>query len=381
MTGRHTRRHGVVEVIEYWETDFHLPYSEVLVPRMLAYGTDLAYDTSFVGKWHLGTMLDDVGAAHPNEAGWAWYAGSFGNLGDEWFGEANGLLRHYTNWERLENGSWAQTSRYATTVTVDDAIGRMEAMTSPWLLVTSFNAGHSPFHVPPPELHDQPVTADSPIPDLLDAAMAALDTELARLLASVPDDTTVIVFGDNGSREETIRPPWSTVQDKGTITEGGTRVPFLVAGPLVRASGGTAGLVHVVDVFATIAQIAGVDLADVPGADGGPLVQDGIGLLPYLADPGRPSLRAVNYTDDANPNGPGPYDVDDRAVTDGRFKLVRSRGTGALEEALFDLGETNRETGPDLLKAPLAADAQVAYDLLTAELDRLEAEIVYDVPR
>ena len=36
---------------------------------------------------------------------------------------------------------------YATTVTADDAIARMEVMPEPWLLVVSFNAAHAP-HLP-----------------------------------------------------------------------------------------------------------------------------------------------------------------------------------------------------------------------------------------
>jgi arylsulfatase A-like enzyme len=380
MTGRHPRRHGVGEVIEYWESDFHLPYTELLIPAVLAGGVDLAYDTSFVGKWHLGTSLDDVGADHPNLAGWAWFAGSFGNLGNPWLGPLDGGSHNYTHWERIENGAFAPTDTYATTVTADDTIGRIAAMTPPWLLVASLNAAHTPYHVPPADLTTLAVDDLSEDPDLYDAIVEAADTEIGRILAATPADTTVILFGDNGTQTAVIREPWDPSQAKGTVTEGGLRVPFVASGLLVRAPGTECeGLVSIVDIFATIAQIAGIEVSALTNSTGAPLAQDGISLLPYFTDPERPSLRAVNYGERMFPNGPPPYSSDLRAVTDGRWKVIRVVNAPDFRDSLYDLSATGREED-DLLLAPLTPEAQVAYDQLSAALADYDASLVYDVP-
>ena len=68
------------------------------------------------------------------------------------------------------------------------------------------------------------------------------------------------------------------------------------------------------------------------------------------------------------------------AWMDDRYKLVRVEdvGRGSWDE-LYRIYLDSLDDGPDLIaQGLLDADAQAAYDTLAAELDALEADLVYD---
>ena len=83
------------------------------------------------------------------------------------------------------------------------------------------------------------------------------------------------------------------------------------------------------------------------------------------------------------PNGPGPFDLDARAVSDGRFKLV-AFDVPVSGELLFDLAADPQEQD-ELLQSGgvdgLSEPARDAYLALSAELDGLRTELVYDAPQ
>jgi len=106
-----------------------------------------------------------------------------------------------------------------------------------WL---AYVAPHSPFHLPPEDLHTQDLSGDAN--DIRDnprdyylAAVEAMDTEIGRLLDAMPADTldnTMIVFiGDNGTPRSVIDvAAFERTHGKGSLYEGGMRVPLVVAG-------------------------------------------------------------------------------------------------------------------------------------------------------
>jgi hypothetical protein len=159
------------------------------------------------------------------------------------------------------------------------------------------------------------------------------------------------------------------------VYEGGIGVPLVVVGRAVVAPGTeTAALVHAVDVFDTVAAMAGVDVHASGVVDA---TLDGVSFLPFLAEPGGPAVRQSVYAERFGPNGPGPYtSMDMVSVVAERFKLIRDNLTG--REELYDLEGVVQETD-DLLLAPLSPVASDAYDFLGAELDSLG--LAYDVPR
>ena len=75
-------------------------------------------------------------------------------------------------------------------------------------------------------------------------------------------NTHVIFLGDNGTVNEVIQPPFPNTRGKNTLYEGGIHVPLVIAGPAVAAPNRTnATPANMVDVFATILEIAGINVA------------------------------------------------------------------------------------------------------------------------
>lgn len=363
LTGRYSFRTGIGSVIRRNDRVALQPFpAETPLPTLLE-RAGAGYDHSMVGKWHLSSDLVG-GAGGPLDHGFNWTAGPE-------------RLNNYFRWLKQVNGKVARVDGYVTIDTTDDAVARANALREPWLLWVGYNAAHAPYHEPPPELHHRPDTST----DVLKyaAMVAALDTEIGRLLASIEPgvlaNTTIIFLGDNGTPGPVMFPPSN--RGKSTVYEGGINVPFIVAGRDVPPSSRgrtTAALVNTTDVFATVAEIAGVDPSvNVPHK---PL--DSVSILPVLADPDRPDPpRRFAYAEIFEPNGPGPYSKHDRAIRDSRWKLIRtyrSDRNPPTREEFYDLDAAPPGfDGVNLCPCPgnLTPEARAAYDRLVGELERL----------
>jgi len=356
QTGRYAARTGIGYVVGTEREGHELTPEEVTIPEMLA-NASTKWDTSLVGKWHLGSARSGPTETHPGRQGFAWYASTVENLHGP-----NGYYR----WTRDLNGVLGEADGYATTVQADDAITRTKQMTEPWFLTLAFNAAHAPLHLPPVALAGKLPPNASPA-EVYDAMLRAADAELGRVLASMPpgvrERTMVFVIGDNGTMQAGVRAPQNPDAAKGTVYEGGVNVPFLVAGPLV-THGESDALVHAVDLFPTVAAIAGVDPRSMPN----PL--DGRSLLPVLKDPAVEVHRWL-VTEQFGPNGPlAARNHYDRAIRGLRYKLVVSERDGKRVEQLFDL-QGRTDDGPNLLADGSLSEAErQALDDLRAELDR-----------
>jgi len=177
---------------------------------------------------------------------------------------------------------------YVTTDTTEDALACVRGGVD--LISVSYHAPHSPWHVPPAHLHSiAPILSDR---DRARAMLQAADRELGRLLAeALPRGYTVFVFMDNGTAQ-------ALGGRKGTVFDGGVRVPCLAAGPLV-APGVEDTPCGVVDLYSTILAVFGI-----PG-DGGPhMGPHSRSLLPLLQ--GQPEPRRWCYAERWTPVGSDP---------------------------------------------------------------------------
>ncbi|MEO0795200.1 MAG: sulfatase-like hydrolase/transferase [Verrucomicrobiota bacterium] len=214
-----------------------------------------------IGKWHLGSDPD----APNDHGGWPHYAGMLG-----------GGVPNYYSWTKTVNGT--NTSRYTvytTTDIVDDAIDWIEDQgTEDWFLWVAFNAPHSPFHLPPNDLHDydhldgsDADVAANPRP-YYEAMVQAMDTEISRLLESIDlADTTVIFMGDNGTPGQVVQYPFVRGHAKGSLYEGGVNIPLIIAGQSIPPSlegSINQSIVHSVDLYRTILDLFGVDPGVLP---------------------------------------------------------------------------------------------------------------------
>ncbi|MCY3001673.1 MAG: sulfatase-like hydrolase/transferase [Planctomycetota bacterium] len=360
LTGRLSFRTGLGQPIDEWLPEFALQLDERTLPEVLKAGSATPIATSAIGKWHLGSVaVGDVD--HPNLQGFDWFEGPFGNLF---------LNQDYFDYAKILNGVRVQSQVYATTDQVDDAIARVQAMPEPWFLYVGFSAAHTPLHAPPQNLHTYTLSGD---PDASRfehycAMVQAMDTELGRLLAAIPPDvrarTTVVFIGDNGSPNQVVTPPSIPSQSKGSLYEGGVRVPLLIAGRDAVAKGARcSALVQSVDLFPTVIELMEADLEQGVG-DNRPI--DGRSITRYLSQPLAPSQRTFAVAEKFEPNGFGPYTSTGAMVRDARWKLIRRSG---LPDALFDLQGLDRE-GVDLNDGSLTAEESAALARLQVWLDQ-----------
>jgi arylsulfatase A-like enzyme len=375
MTGRYGRRNGIGMLTKGSD---HLPTQEIGIAKVLDYSTAHQYSTSVVGKWHLAGPATHDWLKHPAALGFDWFAVAMMNLShsrrvDQDFG--------YSLWWKNTNGQEETVTDYPTTDQVDDAIARIKAMPQPWFLYLSFSAPHLPAHTPPHQLHSYRKTGGSKRVQY-NAAVESIDTELGRLLKSIDPkvlaDTTIIVMGDNGTPDYAIEPPFNESESKGGLQDGGTRVPLIISGPLIGQAGSqSAALVHIVDIFPTIAEIAGADIEKLFGSKENPgsLANwpiDGDSLIPFLSDPDSPGREFI-YTERFNPNGVGVTRKRDfRSIRNAKWRYIRD--IEGLEE-LYDLAANAPNAGPNLLAQPLSAEATRARKRLSLELDRFISEL------
>lgn len=358
LTGRYGFRVGLGEPVQNWQSVPALEFAEVTLPEVFDNAAPARIATSAVGKWHLGS-LSTGDADSPTLQGFDWFAGTLGNL---FFNE------RFDNYSKVTNGVAQQSTTYATTEQVDDALARMAVMPQPWFLYLAFNAPHQPFHAPPAHLHSYALSGDPDVTANLHykAALQAIDTELGRLLAAMPTsvraNTTILVVGDNGTPNEAVTPPADPGRNKGSLYEGGVSVPLIVAGKHVVQPGRTVdALTHAVDLFPTIAELFEVDYRAGIG-DNRPV--DGVSFASLLRDPAAPPVRHDVFHERFSPNGPGPYTSHGWMVRDARWKLIRRVGQADL---FFDLLGLVREGAPLDLGA-LDVEQQAAYAALDARL-------------
>lgn len=386
LTGRYGRRNGVGNTINAATSSKELRNTEVIIPRMLEL-SDHDYSSIATGKWHLAAYASFDNITHPQLMGFDHFDGNMGNLNEAGPLQNDGVTeRGYYRYEKNSDGvlSWSDT--YTTTETVDDTIRRIDSMKEPWFAYVAFHAPHTPLHTPPLELTDgaEPVS----IGETYRAMTRAMDTEIGRLLDSLDPEVrarTVIVFaGDNGTSEHGTIAPFRDSHAKNSPYEGGVNVPLIVTGPGVVGKGRSEdALVHVLDIYATVAELAGVDLSEVKDPDGLQVPIDSVSLVPYLVQADAPHERQFLYTENLYPNGRPPYLTEWNILRDERYKLIIGHKQGG---ELFDLvGDPHPEDGNENLNLlgegnpdPLTAEQQEAYDRLMAEMDRFLAEAVYE---
>lgn len=301
QTGRYGFRTRIGASIYPYSNAPALELGEVTLPEMLDLGTGARYAHAMIGKWHLGSYVVG-GDFAPNWAGYDHFSGSL-----------EGQIATYFSWRKVVDGVVSTSTRYATSACVDDALLWIGQQTRPWMCVVGFQAPHAPFHAPPANLHTQSLPGATPTPScpppggtdarpFYRAMVQALDTEIGRLLADLPAGvrarTTVLFLGDNGSESCVRVPPFPSL-GKATVYEGGVSVPLIASGYRV-SQGESSALVSTTDLFATVAELAGVDLGiSFPG-----LELDSVSFAASLQDPGH-EQRTWIYAESFTANGPG----------------------------------------------------------------------------
>lgn len=290
LSGKYGIKNCVQTVGENFDTT-HISLFEAVEDQ-----TSGAYDDAIFGKWHLS---DPVNLDHPSEHGVDHFEGIIGG----------GVGNSYYSWNKTLNGSQSTINEYATEHLTTAAINWITSRNKPWITIMAHPSPHTPFHEPPAGTFTQAPLNNNRQKFL--AMIENLDYETNRLLNAIDpavlNNTTIIFIGDNGTQGSIIR-DYASDHGKGTLYEGGTRVPFVVSGKGVsRLDEEEDGLVHVADLYATILEIVGASL---PGG-----VYNSYSFIDALIDPSA-DLKKYNYADLEAEN------ESDFAIRNNAYKLI-----------------------------------------------------------
>lgn len=325
------------------------------------------YASGCFGKWHLANQTNG-NRTNPNLMGFDHYSGNLG-----------GGLQNYSSWTKITNGMVANgpnnpETNYATSQVATEASNWIQQRGSnPWFCWVAFNAPHAPFHLPPSDLHSSNLTgtnadiAANPR-DYYLAMVEAMDTEIGRILdemdPAVRANTVVIFVGDNGTPGQVTPNPEVFTGSKGSLFEGGVRIPCIMSGSIVQAPGRAHdGLISLVDLFTTLLDAAGVSESVIPeGA-----ATDSQSFASYLSDSNAPPVRTCQFTERFVSPSSAPSNNDGKTIRLGDWKLIRN-DNGA--ESFFNLPDENT----NLADGSLTATEQTQYQVLNNKLDSLLAD-------
>ena len=321
------------------------------------------YASGCFGKWHLANNTNG-NRNNPNLMGFDHYSGSL-----------SGGIPDYFSWTKVENGVVTNgptnpETEYATSVTASDASNWIQQQgTNPWFCWVAFNAPHSPFHLPPANLHTATTLSGTAADiaanrrDYYLAMVEAMDTEIGRILTemdpAVRANTVVVFVGDNGTPGGLNPIPRVVRGSKGTLFEGGVNIPCIVSGAGVVTPGRTHdGLLSLVDVFTTLLDLAGLNASVIP--DGA--ATDSRSFAPYVTDPNATVVHTCQFSEAFAAPTSTPGNNDGKTVRSGDWKLIR-----------FDDGTTNLFNFPNenlnLSDGSLTPVEQANFDALNLKLD------------
>lgn len=143
---------------------------------------------------------------------------------------------------------------------------------------------------------------------------------------SVADNTLVVFQSDNGGPHHNARDEFAANAglrgQKGTIYEGGIRVPTIMRWPGLAAGTSTDRIVDVSDLLPTFCELAGI---------AAPLGVDGVSIAPLLLNQGQPRPREFLIHE------AGKH----QSIIRGRYKLIRDTDSNLeLYDLIADLAES-----------------------------------------
>ncbi len=355
LTGRYPQRNGTYDMFRNDKVDYGYEYPpeeyavspecilgmdvrEVLLPRVLE---QAGYVSGIFGKWDLGMLHRFL----PLQRGF-----------DEFYGFVNTGIDYYTH-ERYGVPSMYRNNEpttedkgtYTTYLFEREALRFMrEHKDKPFLCYVPFNAPHiasildKPRPVQAPakyvEMYDEPKDErDKRHIDHM-AAVTCMDDAIGELLrfldeSGLAENTIVIFFSDNGGSGTADNTPLRG--RKGTMFEGGLRVPCLVRWPGVVPPGSTCDeFLTALEIFPTLCRAAGAQ----PPAD---VVLDGFDMAPVLAGE-RSSPREEMFWQRRARKG----------ARVGDWKWVESKRGGGLYDLSQDIAEKHDLSAekPDVLE-------------------------------
>src|SRR6201987_1300267 len=324
QTGRIPNRSGMTTVAFQGEGG-GLPAAEWTLASVLKTG---GYKTFFAGKWHLG----EADYALPNAQGYdeMKYAGlyhlnAYTYADPTWFPDMDPELR--AMFQRVTKGALSGNAgqpakedfkingQYVNTPVINgqegvvgipffdeyvekaslDYLDRNANSTQPFFMSINFMKVHQP-NMPAPEFQLKSLSKTKYAGSVVENA-----TRIGRIMDKVRSlglDKNTYVFWttDNGAWQDVYPDAGYTPfrGTKGTVREGGNRVPALAWGPRIKAGSKNSDIVGGLDFMATFASLAGVKLPENDRA-GQPIIFDSYDFSPILFGTGKSARKNWFY--------------------------------------------------------------------------------------
>jgi arylsulfatase A-like enzyme len=352
LTGRYPMRYGLQTGVNRPWAEWGLPLEERLLPQRLK---EAGYITAIVGKWHLGASSRPY---LPTQRGF-----------DHQYGHYCGAIDYFTH-DRDGGFDWHRDDRvsrdagYSTDLIGQEAVRLIDAQPAgkPLFLYVPFNAPHSPLQVPQEHLERY-----AHIPKLQRRKYAAMvtrvDDQIGLITAALErrgmsKNTLLLFSSDNGGPLGFGANNGELRAGKGTLYEGGVRVPALAVWPgKIKAGVVVNEPLHVVDWFPTL-----LKLARVRGGKAG-LPLDGKDIWSTLVS-GKSSPHSELLLNAEAGRG---------ALRSGKWKLVFKGSLPATPDQVGELYDLAADPGETTDLAP--REPRTAKRLLAA-LSRYAAEAV-----
>lgn len=314
MTGRHTNRLNVFHTITGRSLLFE---DEVILPQILAQN---GYTNGMFGKWHLG----DNFPLRPEDRGFHEVVrhggGGIGQGPDYWDND-------YFDDTYWHNGELEKYEGYCTDVFFSEAMQFIEENKgTPFFAYISTNAPHGPLNVPEEYIDLYKDYSDEELPERFKrfyGMITNIDDNFKRLEQKLEEldltDNTILIFTtDNGTAGGNNIYDGGLRGAKGSVYEGGHRVPLFIRWPDGQLTGGKDidNLVAHYDLLPTFVDLLGFDFNPVK-----PL--DGISLKPLLTESTTPWPNRVMYVDTQRLQNLVKYK--DYSVMDDRWRLVNGK--------------------------------------------------------
>jgi len=326
---------------------------------------DVGYTTALIGKWHLG----GTAKYHPHRRGFDEFFGFTheghyfvpppydgvstmlrrralpGNATGRWTSQ-DGRMVYTTHMGHDEpdydannpitrGGQPVVESQYLTDALTREAVSFIDRNADrPFFLYLAYNAVHSPLQGA--DAYMQKFAHIEDIHRRIFAAMLGnLDDSVGQVLASLQqhkldNDTLVFFLSDNGGPTRELTSSNLPLRgEKGSMYEGGLRIPFMMKFPGRVPAGQTYDLAVIsLDIFTTASNVGGATLPK-------NTIMDGVDLLPFVTGSSTHSPHETLYWRTGNK----------AALRHGDMKLLRNPGRGSNAEwQVYDLSTDVSET-------------------------------------